>query len=114
VLCAAVASNSARNGLAPVADVVECGDEHVDLHRALDALAERGLTWVLCEGGPTLHSGLIAAGLLDELCLSQAMLLAGPGHKTLSQGDAFARAVPLRLGHLLLGDGVVLGRWELE
>jgi riboflavin biosynthesis pyrimidine reductase len=114
VLCAAVAPPARRVALDKVADVVECGDQRVELGRALDALAERGLTRVLCEGGPTLLSTLIHDDLLDELCLSQALVLAGPARRSLAAGTAFAAAVPLRLGHLLLGDSVLVGRWELD
>ena len=41
----------------------------VSLPHALRALAERGLTRVFCEGGPTLADALAAADLIDEVCL---------------------------------------------
>ena len=37
----------------------------------------RGVRTVLCEGGPTLNLGLVADGVLDELYLTVAPLLAG-------------------------------------
>jgi riboflavin biosynthesis pyrimidine reductase len=114
VLCAADAPVERRRGLGRVADVVECGDHEVNLGVALDALAERGLRRVLCEGGPTLATSLVGDGLVDELCLSQAAVLAGPGGRTLCDGMPFPGVVPLRLGHLVLADGFVIGRWELQ
>jgi riboflavin biosynthesis pyrimidine reductase len=50
----------------------------LDLHAALAALGERfDVHNVLCEGGPHLAWELLAGGLLDELFLSLAPLLAG-------------------------------------
>ena len=36
----------------------------------MQALRDRGLPQVLCEGGPHLFGSLLAADLVDELCLS--------------------------------------------
>jgi len=39
----------------------------VDLRKAVTALEERyGIRYLLCEGGPSLYSGMIQAGLIDE------------------------------------------------
>jgi riboflavin biosynthesis pyrimidine reductase len=51
--------------------------EHVDLQQALVRLRERGHTSILSEGGPTLFSSLLRAGLVDELFLTVSPLLAG-------------------------------------
>jgi diaminohydroxyphosphoribosylaminopyrimidine deaminase/5-amino-6-(5-phosphoribosylamino)uracil reductase len=51
----------------------------VDLVRALDALANRGIRSLLCEGGPRLAARLLAGGLVDRLSWIVApRLLAGP------------------------------------
>jgi riboflavin-specific deaminase-like protein len=53
-------------------------DGRVDLAAALAELGERfAVRSLLCEGGPHLACELLAAGLLDELFLSLAPLLAG-------------------------------------
>ncbi len=50
----------------------------LDLSGALTEVAERfGVRTVLCEGGPHLGAQLLQAGVLDELFLSLAPLLAG-------------------------------------
>ncbi|MGL5008915.1 MAG: RibD family protein, partial [Paracoccaceae bacterium] len=50
---------------------------------ALLALADRGLTRVLCEGGATLAASLLAADLVDEVALFTAGLAIGAtGHPT--------------------------------
>jgi riboflavin biosynthesis pyrimidine reductase len=43
----------------------------------LAALADRGLTRVLCEGGPSLLGALAAADAVDELCLTVSPLVVG-------------------------------------
>src|ERR1700743_590057 len=79
VITCAASDADMRAEAAQVAAVIVAAEEAVDLGQALDALAERGLARVLCEGGPHLLGDLAAAGLLDELCLSLSPILAGPG-----------------------------------
>ncbi|RJQ81765.1 pyrimidine reductase family protein [Pseudonocardiaceae bacterium YIM PH 21723] len=59
------------------ADLAICGGERVDLPTALDALEQRGLYRVICEGGPHLAGGLATADLIDEICLTLSPMLAG-------------------------------------
>lgn len=47
----------------------------VDPARAVAALAEHGLTRLLTEGGPRLLGQFVAAGVLDELCLTVSPML---------------------------------------
>ncbi|GID97149.1 hypothetical protein Adi01nite_65610 [Amorphoplanes digitatis] len=75
-----------RAALAPVADVVTCGDAAVDLAAAVAALHARGATQLLCEGGPRLFGALIAADLVDELCLTVSPRLAGGGAGRIATG----------------------------
>lgn len=53
------------------------GAGHLDLTAALQALATRGLTRILCEGGGQLAAALIRAGLVDEVVLHTAGALIG-------------------------------------
>jgi riboflavin biosynthesis pyrimidine reductase len=100
--------------LAEVADVLVAGDERVGLAAALGGLVERGLTRVLCEGGPTLFGGLLRAGLVDELCLTVSPLLTGPGAGRIVAGQPLDIGPgPLRLLHLLEEDGVLLLRYAV-
>lgn len=56
---------------------------------ALHALADAGLTRVLCEGGATLAASLVQDGLVDDLILFSAGLAIGAtGHAALGQMDA--------------------------
>ncbi len=49
----------------------------VELAEVLADLRGRGIERLLCEGGPTLNRALLAEGLLDELFLTLAPLVAG-------------------------------------
>ena len=60
-----------------VADVLIAGEDRVDPEQALLRLWELGDQVVLCEGGPTLLGELVAAGRIDELCLTIAPLMGG-------------------------------------
>jgi riboflavin biosynthesis pyrimidine reductase len=100
-----------RKAAAEVADVLVAGAAHVDLALAVEALAERGLARVLCEGGPHLLAQFAAAGLLDELCLTISPLLAGGDEGRILTGPALGRGLPLSLGHLLEDQGFLLARY---
>jgi riboflavin biosynthesis pyrimidine reductase len=81
VLVTCAAADPRRRGALAAAgvDVLVCGDDEVDLAAAVDALAERGLEQLLCEGGPALFRAALVAGVVDELDLSIAPLLVGSG-----------------------------------
>lgn len=88
---------AARLGaLEPVAVVLVAGRASVDLGDGLRRLRrELGLVRLLCEGGPTLATGLLAAGLVDELCLTVAPALLGGAGPRIVRG--LRRRVPLEL-----------------
>ena len=77
VLTTDEAAPRAPDNLRAAADIVPCGSGVVDARLAIDTLAARGLTRILCEGGPTLLSALIHDDLVDELLLTVSPLLVG-------------------------------------
>lgn len=103
-----------RQALAGLADVVEAGDEDVDLSAALAQLADRGLRHVICEGGPHLFGWLLAAGLVDELCLTVAPLLAGGRAGRIVAGLESQVTDPMRLLHVLEDDGHLFLRYAVQ
>jgi riboflavin biosynthesis pyrimidine reductase len=111
VITCAAAPASRRAALSSAADVIVAGERLVDLAAAGAALADRGLGRVLCEGGPHLLGQLAAAGLLDELCLTIAPVLAGPGTPGIVSGAPFPAAQRLRLAGLLEEDGTLFCRY---
>jgi riboflavin biosynthesis pyrimidine reductase len=101
-----------KAALEPRADVIVAGDEGVDFRAAVAALAERGHRRLLAEGGPHLLGELLAAGLLDELCLTTGPLLAGPGPSRIVTGNpGSTSALPLDLAHVLAEDGFLFCRY---
>lgn len=99
-----------RAALAPVADVVAVGDDAVDLAAAVAALRERGLGRLLCEGGPHLFGSLTAADLVDEVCLTVAPLVTGPGAGRITAGPP-SPPRGLALSHVLRADDSLLLRY---
>jgi riboflavin biosynthesis pyrimidine reductase len=106
------AAGGAAPGREAGVDTVVAGDSEVDLAAALAELRDRlGLCHLLCEGGPTLAAGLIAAGLVDELCLSVAPTLLGTrGHTPLLGALPARREMELRAAYA--DDGVVFLRYR--
>ena len=100
-----------RAEVATVADLVVVGDRHVDLAAALVALAETGVRTVLCEGGPVLDGQLVAAGLIDEVCLTIAPLLASGDASRIMHGPTPDRPEGLCLDRVLEQDGTLLLRY---
>lgn len=94
------------------ADVVVTGEDRVDPARALDALADRDLLRVCCEGGPTLFADLIAADLVDQLCLTVAPMLTGAGAVRVADGLPAAAPVPLTLESALSDEGFLMLRYR--
>ncbi|MFN2517896.1 MAG: pyrimidine reductase family protein [Jatrophihabitantaceae bacterium] len=114
VLTCAACDATQRARLEPVADVVVCGDQSVDLAAARAALMERGRTRILCEGGPMLFAGLARAGVVDELCLSISPQLSGPGARRMVVGELWPGASrPLTLTGLLEEDGALFCRYRI-
>jgi diaminohydroxyphosphoribosylaminopyrimidine deaminase/5-amino-6-(5-phosphoribosylamino)uracil reductase len=82
-------------GRGPLPDGSELELHGGPLEEELGALAAEGVQSLLLEGGPTLATAFLAAGLVDKLLLFVAPLLAGEGPRVL--GDLGA---PLELLHL--------------
>lgn len=93
--------------------VVESGPEgRADLPALLRSLREEGVRALLCEGGPTLHGSLQAAGLVDELFLTIAPKLSGGGVPPRILEGELDEVIPLELAWLLEEDGELLARYR--
>jgi riboflavin biosynthesis pyrimidine reductase len=110
VLTTADADKGALSRAYEVADVVQAGDDHVDLPAAVAMLDQRGYPCVLTEGGPGINAQLVHDGLLDELCLTLApRLVAGTGPRVLA-GEELPVPLDLDVVHLLEEDGYLFLR----
>ncbi|MFI5911051.1 RibD family protein [Dactylosporangium sp. NPDC051541] len=86
VYCATKTARRNRTRLGGRAEVVD-GGEPVDLERALEDLAGRGVRRLLVEGGSTVHTMFLTAGLVDELQLVVAPFFVGDGRAPRFVGD---------------------------
>jgi riboflavin biosynthesis pyrimidine reductase len=93
--------------------VVESGPEgRADLPALMRSLREEGMKALLCEGGPTLHGSLQAAGLVDDLFLTIAPKLSGGGVPPRILEGELDDVVPLELVWLLEQDGELFARYR--
>ncbi|MFD4759288.1 pyrimidine reductase family protein [Streptomyces sp. NPDC058439] len=79
------------------AEVVIAGEgSRVDPARVVRELAERGFKRLLTEGGPRMLGQFVAAGVLDELCLTVSPMLTAGDAQRIAGGPSVA--VPERFG----------------
>ncbi|MER6107930.1 pyrimidine reductase family protein [Streptomyces hirsutus] len=83
----------------------------VDPGRVVRALAERGYTRLLTEGGPRLLGQLVAAGVLDELCLTVAPMLTAGDAQRIAGGPAVTLPRRFALKSMLEEDGFLFTRY---
>lgn len=94
------------------ARVVVAGDGRgVDPARAVQALAGLGHTRLLAEGGPRLLGQLVAAGVLDELCLTISPMLTVGDAQRISGGPSLAVPRRFELVSLLEDEGFLFSRY---
>lgn len=105
----------ATHASAPALQGVErlvCGEHEVDAVLLLRTLRERGARSVLCEGGPSLLTALLGAGVVDELALTTAPMIVG------DVGDASLTTAPLDVPMRWRGgaviDGTVFALWRVS
>ncbi|WP_286251076.1 pyrimidine reductase family protein [Streptomyces graminofaciens] len=84
----------------------------VDPARAVRALADRGLTRLLSEGGPRLLGQLVAAGVLDELCLTVSPMLTAGDAQRIAGGPSVAVPRRFELVSLLEEAGFLFSRYR--
>ncbi|MER8070939.1 pyrimidine reductase family protein [Streptomyces sp. NPDC094034] len=95
------------------AEVVIAGDgAGADPERVVRALADRGLVRLLTEGGPRLLGQFVAAGSLDELCLTVSPMLTSGYAQRITGGPAPAVPERFALASLLEQDGFLFTRYR--
>ncbi len=101
-----------REALAIVADVVDAGDEALDPARVRDDLEARGLRRIHAEGGPSLFGALLAAGVVDELCLTLAPTIEAGAAGRIAHSDRAAPTGMALAGVLRSGSDELLLRYR--
>ncbi|MGW3117072.1 pyrimidine reductase family protein [Streptomyces sp. NPDC001107] len=95
------------------ARVVIAGDGvGVEPARAVRALGELGYTRLLTEGGPRLLGQLVAAGVLDELCLAVSPMLTAGDAQRIAGGPSVAVPHRFVLASLLEEEGFLFTRYQ--
>jgi riboflavin-specific deaminase-like protein len=111
VLTTAHADAERRAPLEAVADIVAAGETTFDAEIALHRLGERGAQVVICEGGPTLNGWLLAADLVDELCLTFTPVLASGDDARVARGLALDPPRRLAVDRILTEDAFLFLRY---
>lgn len=109
---AAPAERVARARKAGVAVVFAGEGAGVDPARVPRVLAGRGLTRLLTEGGPRLLGEFMAAGVVDELCLSLAPRIVGGDAPRITNGPWLAEPAELELDSVLEEAGFLFTRYR--
>lgn len=95
------------------ARVVIAGDgTGVEPDRAVRALAGLGHTRLLTEGGPRLLGQFVAAGVLDELCLTLSPMLSAGDAQRIAGGPSLAVPRRFALASLLEEEGFLFARYR--
>ncbi|HEY7273922.1 MAG TPA: pyrimidine reductase family protein [Actinoplanes sp.] len=110
VITSTAAPADRRAALAGVAEILPVGEREVDLAAAVGRLHARGATQLLCEGGPHLLGSMIAADVVDELCLTVSPLLTGGSAGRIAAGPP-GPARPMSLRHILAEDDMLFFRY---
>jgi 5-amino-6-(5-phosphoribosylamino)uracil reductase len=116
VYCASDTVAAAEDALGPVATVVDCGTP-VRMERLVADLHARGVRRLLVEGGGSVLSQFLAAGLADELHVAVAPFFVGDGAARRFVDDGaypWTDARRARLVETTMLDDVALLRYALS
>ncbi len=101
-----------RRALAEVAELLDAGDDDVDLHRLRRELEERGAVAILSEGGARLNGSLVAADLVDEWFVTVGNLAVGGAAPRIAMGEGAGVRRPLELVSVFEHEGELLLRYR--
>ena len=100
------------------ADIIQAGEETVDLAFLLTKLSERGIQRLMVEGGGTLIWGMLSAGLVDELTMFVGnIIIGGKDAPTLADGIGYISEsdfpVLERMNAVPMEEGVLI-HWRVK
>ena len=106
------APSAAVRRLATVGEIVEAGDRDLEWSRALAWLrTEAAAGVVLAEGGPSTNAQLLAADLIDELCLTVSPAVVGGDGRRIVHGTGPTMPRRLALDRVLAEDDFLFLRY---
>ena len=89
---------------------IDTPDGRLAIADIIEALAARGLTSIVCEGGPGLAAQFLEAGVVDEVCLSTSPVINGSALPVFGTDDTDQTA--LRIDQLMVDDASgIYARW---
>ena len=89
---------------------IDTPDGRLAIADIIEALAARGLTSIVCEGGPGLAAQFLEAGVVDEVCLSTSPVINGSALPVFGTDDTDQTA--LRINQLMVDDASgIYARW---
>ncbi len=88
------------DALSKVADVVQI--DELDGNGIVDQLGSAGV--ILCEGGPTVNSVLMTAGMVDEINITVSPMLALGKSSRIAHGQPLQPPIDMRLDRIVRGD----------
>jgi 5-amino-6-(5-phosphoribosylamino)uracil reductase len=100
-----------RAALDARAELVVHPGPRLDVAAVVADLGQRGARVVLAEGGPSFNGALVAADLVDELCLTIAPLLASGESARIAHGPPPAAPFPFALDRVVEDDGTLFLRY---
>ena len=90
-------------------EVVTLAGDSVNASAILDAMEERGLRRIVCEGGPTLLHELVSADLLDEADITVSPVFTGTNTSPHTPG--LRGVAEFELAQVLTADGFLMARY---
>lgn len=110
----ATTTNAAADRLAQArqhAEVVQLGDESVDMRALVQLLHGRGQTRINCEGGEALLDALVRHDLVDEMDLTISPVLSGSGYLPDPEREISSPYPRFSLAHQFVDEGFVFCRF---
>jgi riboflavin biosynthesis pyrimidine reductase len=114
VVTTASAPSDRLRAASTVADVIVARGTLVDPATAVAALAERGYRRLSCEGGPQLLAHFVAAGHLNELCLTLSPVVVCGDAVRITNGPGLTVPASMRLAHVLTDESYLFLRYVRE
>ena len=93
------------------AEIVQVGDESVDLRSLVRLLHERGQQRINCEGGEALLDALVREELVDEMDVTISPVFAGSGHLRDAEREILPPYPRYSLAHQFEDDGFIFCRF---